>query len=75
MMDKKEKEMNTSHRKRMPVIQGGEGEIARGRGSDDDDVEVYVPGASAWRKAEAGEATASVSTDVLTDPGHKEAAD
>lgn len=55
-------------------MQEGEGESARGRSSDDD-VEVYVPGASAWRKAEAGEAAASASTDVLTDPGHKDAAD
>lgn len=58
----------------MPVKQAGEGESARGRSSDDD-VEVYVPGASAWRKAKAGEAAASVSTDVLTDPGYKDAAD
>lgn len=71
----KEKEMNTSYRKQTTLMQGGEGESARGRGSDDDDVEVYVPRATVWRKAEAGEAAASVSTDMLTDPGHKDAAD
>lgn len=73
MMDEKEKEMNTSHRERMPVMWGWGG--ARGQGVDDDDVEVYVPGASVWRKAEAGEVATSVSTDVLTDLGHKDAAD
>lgn len=34
-----------------------------------------MPGASAWRKAEAGEAAASLSTGALTDLGHKDAAD